>query len=1286
MSDPNPLYSLLPKQSETVGLLMRLGGEKTGLGPIETWPEPLRNALGIMLNCRFPMFIWWGDRMINFYNDAYIPILGKRHPEAFGGEAAVIWHEIWGTLQDDIRAVMERGQSSWHERVMLPVERHGFPEEAWFTWSYSAIPDGSGGIGGLLCVVAEETRHVAAERERDRLLAQIDYERRQLAEAFERSPACMAVLRGPDYVFEFANPRYLELVGDREIIGRPVREAMPELVEQGFLTLIDEVYQTGKPYVGRDVAVRLQRDRSGPMETRYLDFMYQPLLTPDGRVDGLIGHGVDITERRRAEARDRFLVELDEAVRPLVRAEDITQTCARLLGEYLDADRCAYADVEADEDTFNLTGDYTRGVQSIVGRYTFTAFGEDVLRLMRSGEVYRVTDVESYTPPIGDLTAYRLTQIRAVVCVPVLKSGRFVAAMAVHQATPRNWADDEVDLVLHVANRCWESIERARVERELRRSEQRFRAAVDATSSIFWNCTATGEFHNEQPSWAAFTGQTFDEYRGYGWTASVHPDDVPGTLERWNAAVTAQSMFATQHRLRRHDGTYRFCDVRAVPVPDESGQALEWVGTHTDISERVEFEQSLQESEARFRMLSDSAPVMIWMTRPDGRVEYVSRQWIEFTGQEQAHALGSGWVDAVHPDDLERATRYYTEKNARQEAFSIEYALRRRDGAYRWCVDTGTPRHSANGEFLGYIGTVSDITERKRAEETLASEKRVLELIATGSPLHEVLDTLVRRIESQSGDGMLASVLLVSEDGSCLRPGAGPSLPPAVYAAFDGLPIAAGIAPCSTAAHEGTTVIAADLLADPQWAAVHALASAAGIAACTSNPIVGSDGRVLGSLGLYYRQPREPGERDRELARLGTHLAGIVIEKHELDQRLQRSLESEQQARSLAERANGMKDEFLATLSHELRTPLNAILGWVAILRLQRSLPDELLQAVDVIERNARAQSQIIADLLDMSSIVSGKIALELERQPVHELVASAIQTVMPTVQAKDLQIDVTIDADAKVPVDIDPSRMQQVMWNLLNNAAKFTPRGGRIDVRLHRRATALEIVVSDSGEGIAPEFLPYVFDRFRQADSSISRRHGGLGLGLSIVRRLVDLHGGQVQVHSDGPGQGATFSVLLPLPSPSRDRRAPDAGEPVRARQAGQLSGLRILVVDDDADARLMTARLLESAGAQVSLSESAGDALGMLAGQAFDLLVSDIGMPGQDGYELVRHLRADAASPNHTIPAIALTAYARTQERLRALQAGFQQHLAKPVEPVVLVETVAALAQTLRQPVTAG
>ena len=402
-----------------------------------------------------------------------------------------------------------------------------------------------------------------------------------------------------------------------------------------------------------------------------------------------------------------------------------------------------------------------------------------------------------------------------------------------------------------------------------------------------------------------------------------------------------------------------------------------------------------------------------------------------------------------------------------------------------------------------------------------------------------------------------------------------------------------------------------------------------------------------------------------------------------------RLYDRERSARAESERQSRMKDEFLATLSHELRTPLNAILGWSQILRADGGgaayAADDVRQGLEVIERNARAQTKIIEDLLDMSRIIAGKVRLDVQRVPLAPAIEAAVETVRPAAVAKGVRLQVVLDPHAG-PVSADPARLQQVFWNLLSNSVKHTGRGGRVQVLLERVNSHLEVSVIDDGEGVNPEFLPHVFDRFRQADSSAARRHGGLGLGLSIVKQLVELHGGTVRAKSPGIGKGATFTVTLPLtpvhadPEPNVERRHPQAasGEYHADDDACvKLGGLRVLVVDDEPDARALVKRLLENCEAVVTTAASASEALEALRRAKPDVVISDIGMPGEDGYALIRMVRALPSDEGGDVPAVALTAYARSDDRTRALLAGFQSHVAKPVEPTELVATVASLAR---------
>jgi signal transduction histidine kinase/CheY-like chemotaxis protein len=386
-------------------------------------------------------------------------------------------------------------------------------------------------------------------------------------------------------------------------------------------------------------------------------------------------------------------------------------------------------------------------------------------------------------------------------------------------------------------------------------------------------------------------------------------------------------------------------------------------------------------------------------------------------------------------------------------------------------------------------------------------------------------------------------------------------------------------------------------------------------------------------------------------------------------------LESERAARQAAERADRIKDEFLATLSHELRTPLNAIYGWVQLIKLSPGDAHAVAEGVEVIDRNVRVQTQLIEDLLDVSRIISGKVRLDVKRVELAEVIGAAIDSVMPALLAKEIRLEKVIDT-ANSAVSGDPARLQQVFWNLLTNAAKFTPRRGKIQVVAEPIGSHLEISVIDSGEGIAPEFLPLLFERFSQADASTTRSHGGLGLGLSIVRNLVEMHGGTVTATSAGTNQGATFTVRLPLRVLKRaddtlGRFESRAGERLLG-DSSRLKGLKILVVDDEADSRELVGRVLTGCDAIPALAASAAEAQSLLPAFAPHVIISDIGMPVQDGYTFMRNIRLQGLKT----PALALTAFARPEDRIRAIQAGYQMHLRKPVDPAELIAVIASLA----------
>jgi signal transduction histidine kinase len=476
----------------------------------------------------------------------------------------------------------------------------------------------------------------------------------------------------------------------------------------------------------------------------------------------------------------------------------------------------------------------------------------------------------------------------------------------------------------------------------------------------------------------------------------------------------------------------------------------------------------------------------------------------------------------------------------------------------------------------------------------------------------------------------------------------------------------------------GTVFLAAGILA---------LLLSSGLQRLVSRPLLNlaRTARAVSERRDYSLRAEKLG--DDELGRLVDAFNDMLGQIQDRDTELRRAkdererlLALEQRARRQAEEANRLKDEFLATLSHELRTPLNAILGWVQVLRTGKLDEAAAAKALETIERNARAQAQLIGDLLDVSRIITGKLRLDFKPVELHRVIDAALESVQPAADAKGIRLAVNLGALA-FPVLGDSDRLQQVVWNLLSNGIKFTPRGGRVEVLLRESAGNAVIQVSDSGIGIRPDFLPFVFDRFRQAEGSITRSHTGLGLGLSIVRHMVELHGGTVAVDSAGEGQGSTFTVQLPMRAelteglPFVDRRRGAGSSPV-ASLPDLLKDLRVLVVEDEKDTRDLLEMALRQCGAEVSAYGSVPEALAAFDRLPPDVVVSDIGIPEEDGYSLIQKIRSRDPGSGGMVPAAALTAYARTEDRLRALEAGFQKHLAKPLDPAELVAAVASLA----------
>jgi PAS domain S-box-containing protein len=805
----------------------------TPLGPIAGWSRSLKTTVATLLHSRHPMFLWWGPDLIQIYNDAYVPSFGVgKHPAALGQRGRDCWPEIWEIIGPQIDAVMSHGTPSWHEDALVPIFRNGTIENVYWTYGYSPVFDDNGKIGGTLVVCTETTARVLATNREAELRAEVERDRARLQQFFAQAPAGVCIVRGAALTFEFANDHYRALVGNRDLVGRPLLEALPELAGQGLDLLLHGVMASGRPYIGREASARIDRQGGGVLEDAFYTFIYSPLRDAAGGVDAVIVLALDVT---------------DEVV-----GKRQTEELARLLRE----------------------------------------------------------------------------------------------------------------------------------------SEAQFHLLAETIPQLAWSARPDGYIDWYNQRYYAYTGATKESHAGWGWTSVYDPEQVDEIVARWRHSLETGEPFEMEFRVRRHDGVFRWHLTRAMPLRDNEGRVIRWFGTNTDI-------------------------------------------------------------DASRLAAMERVTL----------------------------------------------------------------------------------------------------------------------------------------------------------------------------------------------------------------------------------------LENEQRARRAAELASRAKDDFLATASHELRTPLNAIMGWARMLQMGQLDQITLRRAIDTIERNARAQVRLIEDILDGSRIITGQLHLEIRPLDMTTLVAAALDAVRPAAEAKRIALTTDVDPAAARIVG-DPDRLQQVVWNLANNAIKFTPKDGAVNVALNRVGTDIELTVSDTGQGIDADFLPHVFERFRQAEGSTTRRYGGLGLGLALVRHLVEAHGGSVRAESGGSGRGATFSVTLPVQAVFEDIGdampvSPDADRGVTTRVA-TLRGISVLVVDDEADARDLVSTALRSKGAEVATAATAEEALGLVAAHAFMVMVSDIGMPTTDGYGLIDRIRTTTGARGLRLPAVALTAYSREEDRRRALAAGFQAFVSKPVDPEDLVNIVARVVTT--------
>ncbi|MEH2395491.1 MAG: PAS domain S-box protein [Nostoc sp.] len=789
-----------------------------------------------------------------------------------------------------------------------------------------------------------------------------------------------------------------------------------------------------------------------------------------------------------------------------------------------------------------------------------------------------------------------------------------------------------------------EIAQQQQVEVSLRESEERLRLALDASQMGLWDWNIVSNqviwSENHEVLFGLLPGSFEGTYEAF--LKCVYREDRQSVMQVIAQALRQKTDYSNEYRIVRLDQTVHWISAKGKFIYDAQGQAVRMIGVCMETTVCKQAEEStrelttqVQEQANILNAILTASVDHIYIFNRRGCYQYVSRDGATLLGLKPQDIIGKTLQELDLPTDLVEQVdnqRQAVMKTGQPIKDECEYLTADGVHYYEYIL---TALRSSNQTLEGVISVYHDITERKRAEKSLreseARFRRLFESNLIGVAFWNVDGFII-----DANDAFLQLAGYTRDQFATLDRINWRELTPVEYKDLD----------------------------DRALLEVQAT----GVSSIYEKEYLHRNGkRVPIVLGIALLNDSQ----DNCVA-----FVLDISDRKSAEKECDRLLEREKTARQQAEIANKIKNEFLGVLSHELRTPLNSLLGWSKMLRTRKFDEKTTNHALETIERNAKLQTQLIEDLLDVSRILQGKLNLNICPVSLVMVVEAALKTVQLAAQVRSIQIQTIVDPTLRQVMG-DPNRLQQVVWNLLSNAVKFTPTGGRVEIRLMEAANQAQIQVSDTGKGISPDFLSYVFDYFRQADSTTTRTFGGLGLGLAIVRKIVEMHGGKVQAESPGEGSGATFTVELPLLVRSEDVRCEENESLDCEPESSLLSNTQILVVDDEPDIRDLITFILQDYGAEVTAVSSAQEALQALSKSIPDVLISDIGMPKTDGYMLMREVRARSPQQGGNVPAIALTAYAGEMNQQQALTAGFQMHISKPVDPDVLLKAIADLIE---------
>lgn len=1196
---------------------------------------------------------------VQSWNKGAEAIFGFTESEILGQSISVIFTDEdrrLGVPERELKKAADEGRAEdvrWHRR------KDG--SAVYLNGATSGIKDKSGALRGFVKIGRDNTQRKQIEDDLARVNARNSAILESITDAFFALDSHWRFT----YVNKQSEPLFRR--SSSELLGKSVWDEMPEAVGSTF----ERQYRKA---VSEQISITFE-EYYPPLDTW---FEVRAYPSADG---GLSVYFHNINERVERRRLDRLNSRISHSLVQIVSLQDLLQQCTRLMVEHLNVSFALIWTLNPADNMLELRASAAMDTH-LEGPHASVPVGKLKIAAIAESRRPHVTNDVVNDPLISGRDWAESAGITAFAGYPLIVSDRLIGVMCVFSKS--KLSEGTLSAIASVSDGIANGIEKKHIENALLQSEEQYRLVAESASDAIITIDERSTILYINRAAGRIFGYEADEMLGKNLTMLM-----PEYLRELHLAGQRRYLETGKKHLEwdrvevpgRHQTGAEFPLEISFGEYKKNGKRV-FIGVIRDVSQRKRAEDALRESEEKFSMLAESVPQLVWMAESDGSVFWYNQNWFDYTGTSPEQMKGWGWQSVHDPEMLPAVKERWMESIKTGRRFEMEFPLRGRDGRFRWFLTRVNPGRDADGRIVRWFGTNTDVDEQRRLDMRNRFVLQLDESVRALESPEEISLKLARLLGEYLGVDRCAYAEVEPDEDHFYIPG---------DYTREGVESIVGRYSMSQFGAEVLRLMRANEPYTVNNVLTDERVTKADLAAYEQTTIqavicvpLHKNGRFAACMAVHQRVPRVWRPEEIELVSFVSNRFWESIERARVVKSLHEALAREQQARQSAETASKVKDEFLATISHELRTPLNAVLGWASMLRSGILSGEASERAVETLERNARSQAQLIDDLLDVSRIISGKLRLDVHDVDLSAVIESALESVRPAADAKGVQLQVLIDPNVG-PISGDAGRLQQVFWNLLSNAVKFTPKGGRVKVKLERVNSHIEATVADTGKGIEADFLPYIFDRFRQADQSTTRRQGGLGLGLSIVRQLVEMHGGAVSAESGGEGMGTTFVVTLPGLAAAPHRRGTEtrrehsaaSGNFVPLESAPELNGLRILVVDDEADTRDLLRTVLEMRGGAVITAGTAAEALAAFENSEFDILISDIGMPYEDGYALIEKVRSLPDETARRIPAVALTAYARIEDRVRVLAAGFQVHLPKPVEPAELAAVVASLAK---------